>query len=79
MCIRDSMYTVQDILDYIHKNFPELAKIVQVGKPGSRDEALKNSFKFNNDETKKVLGFQFIPLETTLHDSLKQIDDAKKN
>ena len=91
MCIRDrdgcidkrlslaaGVYTLQDVLDLVHKDFPELNGKVPAGNPGVRGVTADELFSFNNDETKKVLGFKFIDFQKSAHDSIAQILDAER-
>lgn len=67
----------QLIADIIHKNFPEYAKNLPIGKPGS--SSFENLCVWDNLLTKKILGFEFIDLEKTIVDSVQQILNAQKS
>lgn len=67
----------QDIIDLIHKNFPQLANKLPKGKVGSGDTT-----KLMNLDTKRtleLLGIEYIRLEKVIVDSVKQILEAQKN
>lgn len=66
-------FCVQMMLDSIHKNFPELVKNLPVGKPGTGAEAVKVLAKTDNSATRKILGFDFVSLDTCLKDVVEQI------
>lgn len=74
----ENVFTLQDILDLIHTDFPDLSGNVPVRAPVSNEKMPKELFGFNNDESKKILGFKFYDFKTSVHDSIKQILDAQK-
>ena len=43
------------------------------GDPASENETLDNMMSFNNDKTKKLLGFDFIPLRKSIDDTVNQL------
>ena len=45
--------------------------------PISDEELKKANLKWDNAKTKKLLGFEFIPLEKSVVDAVKQLLDAK--
>jgi NADPH-dependent methylglyoxal reductase len=78
LVLASGRFVFQDVLDIIHKDFPEKAKAKQlpVGNPGSSKEVIANAAKLNFAETDRVLGFKYIDFETCVVDSVKQIFDA---
>lgn len=64
-------FSTQMILDIIHMNIPEIS--VPIGKPGSGSTDIANMSKFDNSATRDFLNFDFIPLEQTITDVVKQI------
>lgn len=67
-------YSNRGILDAARKNFPELkdklpAEGVQGGEPAPADK----TYKFDNSETTKLLGFEWIQIETTVVDTIKSL------
>lgn len=67
-------FTSQTILDVLHSKFPKQTENVPVGTPGSDKEDIKTKItRFNNDKTRKILGFQLITPEQTIADSAEQI------
>lgn len=70
-------FTHQTILDVLHARFPQETKNLPVGRPGTDQEDIKKRAKFNNDKTKKILGFELISVEQTIADSAQQILQVK--
>ncbi|KAF3766421.1 NAD(P)-binding protein [Cryphonectria parasitica EP155] len=67
-------YSNREILDAARKNFPELAdKFPAEGATGGEPIPADKTFKFDNSETTKALGFQWTTLETTTSDTLKSL------
>lgn len=66
-------FTQQDILDVLHEKFPKQSEKIPVGSPGSQKEDVEKRSKFNNDRTRKILGFTPIPVKKTIADSVEQI------
>lgn len=67
-------YSNRAILDAASKNFPELkdklpAEDVQGGEPAPAD----TTYKFDNSETTRLLGFEWIQIETTVVDTIKSL------
>lgn len=69
----DSMFTAQTLLDSIHKQFPELKDRIARGKPGSQDALLKQHITIDNNKTRDLLDFDFIPMEQDVYDTVSQI------
>ena len=69
------MYNGYDLLDIINRNFPEL-KLPQVDSSKGITGKLN---KWNTEVTKKILGFEYIKLEQSVVDSVKQILETKNN
>lgn len=67
--------TSQRILDIIRERFPQLRDTLPVGKPEKLP--LTPSVILNSDETRKSLGFDYISLEKSVYDTIKQILDAR--
>lgn len=68
----------QNIVDIANKHFPNtLRGNIPTGEPGSGEEIIKTLAKNNNEETRRILGFEFIPLEKTVVDSIDQIVKAR--
>lgn len=77
LIINSSLFSAQNILDIINDNFLELKGRLPVGSPGS-DAGLLLQPTIDNSKTKKLLGFPFTDLKTSVVDSVQQILDAKK-
>lgn len=71
-------YTQQTILDIINKNFSELKGKVDVGEPGSDEKFFKQYYTLDNSKTREILGFDFIPQEQTIVDTVSQVLAAQK-
>ncbi|KAK6454331.1 protein induced by osmotic stress [Scheffersomyces xylosifermentans] len=63
-------FSSQVILNIIRKNFPELRNTLPVGNPENVDIALA---KIDNEKSRKILGFEQIPLEDSIVDAIKQV------
>ncbi|QFZ26277.1 Putative NADPH-dependent methylglyoxal reductase [Clavispora lusitaniae] len=66
-------WDIQILLEFIQKNYPELAKDLPEGNPGSSEEARKTAPTFDNSETTRLVGIEWIPVETAFKDALDQI------
>ncbi|CCH46695.1 hypothetical protein BN7_6292 [Wickerhamomyces ciferrii] len=66
-------YNNQTLKDLIHKHFPQVSNKVDIGKPGSDQEVFKGYYTLDNSKTKEILGFEFIPQEQTIVDTVSQI------
>lgn len=71
LLLSEDFFAAQDILDVIHKHFPEIK--VPVGKPGTGKDLRAENNKLDNSKTKKLLGFKFIDLEACIVDSINQL------
>ncbi|KAI5969427.1 hypothetical protein CANMA_001494 [Candida margitis] len=72
----DSPWTKQLLAVIINKHFPKLN--IPRGSPDKSDLELKEAdLKWDNTKTKKLLNFDFIPLEKSVVDAAQQILDAK--
>lgn len=76
LLMSEEFFAAQDILDILHKHYPDIK--VPVGKPGSGKEVLAQSNKIDNSKTKKLLGFKFIDLEKSIVDSIDQLKRVRK-
>ncbi|KAK7678843.1 hypothetical protein QCA50_018145 [Cerrena zonata] len=75
LLLSDDRFSSQQLLDILHSKFPEYADRLPIGNPG---EGASTGAKVVNDKTRKILGFDFINLEGTTVDTLKQIIEANK-
>lgn len=67
------MYNGYDLLDIVNKNFPQL----NLPKGDSSKGITGKVDKWNTKATKKILEFEYIGLERSVVDSVKQILDTK--
>lgn len=63
-------FSVQMMLDAIHKNFKLK---IPIGTPGSGPNDILTLAKTSNDKTRELLGFEFLLLEAIVVDVVKQI------
>lgn len=77
LIMTNGYFTCQQILDIINKHFPELN--LPKGNPGTEAEDFKKLARVNNDATRKLLPWEFEPLETIVVDTVKQILESKQN
>ncbi|EGW31318.1 uncharacterized protein SPAPADRAFT_51341 [Spathaspora passalidarum NRRL Y-27907] len=68
-------YTYDGIAHIINENFPESR--VPKGDLSKDKELKKNVHKYNSSKTNKILGFDFISLEQSIIDSVKEIYESK--
>ncbi|CCC66898.1 hypothetical protein NCAS_0A03400 [Naumovozyma castellii] len=73
LSLSTSMFCTQSILNVINEDFPQLKGKITEGDPASENETLDNMMSFNNDKTKKLLGFDFIPLRKSIDDTVNQL------
>ena len=66
-------WDIQILLEAIQKNFPEIARDMPEGNPGSSEEAKKTYSTFDNSETTKLVGIEWIPVEKSFKDEIAQI------
>lgn len=73
-------FSGQTILNLIHKEFPELNGVVGKGQPeGAEEYAVKAGFNCDTSKTLERTGIKaWIPVETTIKDSVAQILNYKK-
>ena len=70
---RSGYWDTQILLEAIQKNFPEIARDMPEGNPGSSEEAKKTYSTFDNSETTKLVGIEWIPVEKSFKDEIAQI------
>lgn len=75
----NDFWDAQKVLDVARKYYPEISHDLPKGTPGSSEEAAKTSIEVNNAETRKLTGLEWIPIETTLRDTIGQIAEVLKS
>ncbi|KAM9908430.1 hypothetical protein OXX69_006035 [Metschnikowia pulcherrima] len=75
LLLSTSAFTTQILVDILKENFESLRGKLPVGKPGCKEEP--KCFKVNNEKTRKLLGFSFIDLKTSVVDSASQILEVR--
>lgn len=70
--VASERFTLQGILDIINKDFPELDGKIAKGQPEG-EKSIPTSY-FDNSKTKEIMGgYEFVPLETSVFDTVKQL------
>lgn len=69
-------FSVQMMLDAVHKNFPGVA--IPKGKPGHGEQDVAHMAETVNEKTRELLGFEFIPFEKVIVDTVKQIEEHSR-
>lgn len=76
LIVSNGSFTSQTGLNVIREHFPQLRDKLPVGNKD--DEGTdKILYDFNNEKTKKILGFEFIDFKTTTIDAVKQIQKVR--
>lgn len=70
-------FLAQMMLDIINANVPSLLGKIPKGVPGSGPEHIKALAKADNSTTRNLLGWQFIPFEKTVLDTVNQVLEVK--
>ncbi|CDO95209.1 unnamed protein product [Kluyveromyces dobzhanskii CBS 2104] len=78
LVLMNKRFALQDVADYISGNFPELKGKISVGVPGSGADTVETTSKYDNSKTRELLGFDFVPFEKSVTDSVDQILAANK-
>lgn len=73
LLLANTKFSLQDIVDVINKNFPELNGKITKGIPGNGSSAVENIATLDNSESKRLLNFEFRPFEETVCDTVSQI------
>ncbi|RCK55064.1 putative NADPH-dependent methylglyoxal reductase GRP2 [Candida viswanathii] len=66
-------FTSQTLLNQIREDFPQLAERLPVAKPEQADDWKALTNKIDNPRTRELLGFEFVDLKTSVHDTVAQI------
>ncbi|CCE90912.1 SDR family oxidoreductase TDEL_0C00230 [Torulaspora delbrueckii] len=66
-------FVYQDLVDIINEDFPQLKGKVIVGKPGAGKQLYGTFPDVNNTRSKEILGFEFISLHKSVHDTAAQV------
>lgn len=73
LLVQNETYCTQTVVDIIHENFPDLHKKLPLGDSKAGKDLVKNHHQVDNSKTRKLLGFDFIPLEKSIVDAVSQI------
>lgn len=71
----NGQFSTQMMVDVIRDKFPQLN--LPAGNPGAGPEHIKTLGRVSNAATRTILGFEFVPLEKTVEDTVKQILERK--
>lgn len=74
LLLLDGTFSNQEVMNILHKNFPDYTKSLPIGKPDQKYRYCQ----VNNEKTRKLLGFPLINLEKTTVDTVQQIINANK-
>lgn len=78
LVLMNERFALQDVADFINENYPELKGKISVGNPGAGKDIVATTSKYDNSKTRKLLGFEFVPFEQSVTDSVNQILAANK-
>ena len=74
LILHSSKFASQDIVDILNEDFPQLNGKIPVGKPKTGVLGIgEKGAIVDNSKTKEILGFEFIGLRQTIHDTAAQI------
>lgn len=74
LVLSEGLFCCQEIVDILNEEFPQLKGKIATGEPATGPSFLeKNSCKFDNSKTKKLLGFQFYNLKDCIVDTAAQM------
>lgn len=79
LILANTKFSLQDIVDAINKNFPELRGKITEGFAGNGLEVVKHIASIDNSRTKEVLEFNFRSFEETINDTVSQILKVKQH
>ena len=72
-----SLYSFQQVVDIIRKDFPQLQSQTPRGTPGAG--LIPNTFEVDDSKIKKELGMTFMPLEKSIHDMVEELLRIEKS
>lgn len=72
------MYTQQQVLDIVNREFPEARGKIAVGQPGTGEFTGRPAPAFDTSATDALLQIKYRPLEETIRDSFAQLFALKK-
>lgn len=78
LLMNSEMVSLQGALDIIHAKFPEVAKDMPVGTPGSMEQDVKVFCSILNSKTREILGFKFRSFEESVVDMAQQFIEVNK-
>lgn len=69
----EGAFSLQQVADIINEEFPQLKGNVATGEPGTGEELLNKSARYDPSKTKAILGFKLRNLKETVYDTVDQI------
>ncbi|KOG99469.1 carbonyl reductase (NADPH-dependent) DI49_1928 [Saccharomyces eubayanus] len=74
LVLSEDLFCSQEAVDILNQEFPQLKGKITTGEPGSGPSFLeKNSCRFDNSKTKKLLGFKFHNFRDCIVDTASQM------
>lgn len=78
LILANTKFALQDIVDIINKNFPELRGEITEGFVGNGAEVVKHIASIDNSKTKEMLELNFRSFEETICETVSQIIRVKE-
>lgn len=69
----ETRFSLQDILDVLNEDFPQLKGKIQEGKPHTGAQHAEQGVTIDNSKTKNILGFKFRTFRESIDDTCTQI------
>lgn len=73
LILAEERFTMQTLADIINQDFPQLRSKIATGKPKSDVQVLSQIATLDNSKSRKLLGFDFIPLKQSVDDTVSQL------
>lgn len=78
LILANAKFAGQDLLDILNANFESLRGSLPKGNPGSGSEVRKQLSNIDNNKTNSLLKLNYISLEKSLTDTVRQLLSARK-
>ncbi|KAM9938027.1 hypothetical protein OXX80_002454 [Metschnikowia pulcherrima] len=78
LVLASAKFAGQDLLDVLNANFESLKGKIPQGEPGTGDKVREQSCSIDNSKSNGILGIDYIGLDKSLTDMVKQILEANK-
>lgn len=73
LLLANTKFALQDIVDSINTNFPDLRGKIPSGLVGNGREVVKHIATLDNSSSRELLSFEFIPFDETVKDTVSQL------